>query len=86
LHVLAGVSWPALQEAALQLVPAAGNAHAPVAVQSVAPHAPPTGPQLTAQQWVPAPDAPQTPAEHWSFALHVAPAPPFGTHMPPGPQ
>jgi hypothetical protein len=55
-------------------------------VQSVAPHAPPTGLHVAAQQWVPVPDTPQTPAEHWSFALHGAPPPPFGTQVPPGPQ
>jgi hypothetical protein len=85
LQVLAAVSMPALHDAAPQVVPAAGNTQAPVALQSVAPHVPPIGLHDAAQQWVPVPATPQTPAEHWSFAVHAAPAPPLGTHVPAAP-
>jgi hypothetical protein len=66
-------------------VPLAGNTHAPVASQSVAPHVPPVV-HDAAQQWVPEPDGPQTPAAHWSFAEHAAPAGPFATHVPLAPR
>jgi hypothetical protein len=81
-HVPAGVSTPLLHEAPPQLVPAGGNTHAPVALQSVAPHTPPSGLHVMAQQWVPVPDTPQVPLTHWSFALHVMPGPTFGTQAP----
>jgi hypothetical protein len=85
LQVPDGVSTPLLQDAAPQLVPAGGNAHVPVVVQSVAPHVPPIGLHVIAQQCVPVLDVPQTPLAHWSFAPHGAPEPPFATHVPVGP-
>jgi hypothetical protein len=63
LHVPPDVICPLLHDAAPQLVPE-GNTHAPVASQSVAPQAPPTGLQETAQQCVPVPLVPHVPAVH----------------------
>jgi hypothetical protein len=82
LHEPAGVSTPFVHEATPQLVPAEGNTHAPVALQSLAPHVPPAGLQVVAQQCVPAPDGPHTPLTHWSFAPHVMPVPSFGAQAP----
>jgi hypothetical protein len=83
LQVSAVVWLPPEHEApAPHAVPLAGKRHAPVALQSVAPHVPPTALHVAAQQCVPAPLTPQTPAVHWSFAEHAAPGPPFGTHAP----
>jgi hypothetical protein len=81
---VAGVSCPLLHDPG-QLVPLTGNTQAPPALQSVAPHAPPTTAQVAAQQWVPVPDVPQTLAAHWSFAAQVAPAPPLATQVPDAP-
>jgi len=66
-------------------VEALGKTQAPLASQSVAPQTPPVGLHDIAQQWLPVPPTPQTPAAHWSFALHTAPAPPPGTQVPLGP-
>lgn len=66
-----------------QLVVLLGKMHAPVAVQSVAPHAPPIGLHAATQQWVPVPAVPQTLLEHWSLAVQAAPAAPLATQLPP---
>ncbi len=62
-------------------VPLDGSTHAPVAaLHPVAPHAPPIGEHVDAQQ-SPAPATPQTPLVHWSLAEHE-PVALFGTHCP----
>jgi hypothetical protein len=61
------VIWPPPHEAVPQLVPLVGNTHAPPALQSVAPQAPPDGLHVEVQQWVPAPPCatvPQAPLRH----------------------
>jgi hypothetical protein len=63
-----------------QAVPV-GYTHPPVPSQSEAPHVPPVV-HVAAQQCVPVPVAPQTPAAHWSLAEHKAPSPPFATQAP----
>jgi hypothetical protein len=76
---------PGLGQEVAHCVPFATNEQAPVAVQSVAPHAPPIGLQVAVQQRVPVPLVPQMPFVHWSFAPHVAPATPLPTHVPDAP-
>jgi hypothetical protein len=76
------VSWPFWHEEAPQLVPLGGYTHAPVALQSVAPHVPPVV-HAAVQQRVPVPDAPHTPLVHWSAAPQIAPAAPCATQAPP---
>jgi hypothetical protein len=66
-----------------QLVLEAGYTHAPDASQSVAPQVASDVEHAAEQQCVPAPEAPQTPLEHWSLDEQAAPAAPLGTHAPP---
>ena len=83
LHVLV-VSMPPAHASVPHPVPL-GKEHVPVTLQSVAPHAPPVGLHVAAQQWVPGPPSPivpHWPLVHWSVAVHTAPAACFGTHLP----
>jgi hypothetical protein len=64
LHVPAGVSWPFKQEALPHEVAGDGKTHAPVASQSVAPHAPFFGLHAAVQQWLPVPFTPHAPLVH----------------------
>jgi hypothetical protein len=64
LHVLIVTVLPGVGHDEPQIVAGAGNTQAPVASQSDAPHVPPTGLHVAAQQCVPAPIGPHTPAAH----------------------
>jgi hypothetical protein len=81
-HVPPFVSVPFWHEEAPQLVPLGGYTHAPVLLQSVAPHVPPVV-QAAVQQRVPVPDGPHTPLVHWSVAPQTAPAAPIAKQTPP---
>jgi hypothetical protein len=76
------VRTPFWHEEAPQLIPLGGYTHAPVVLQSLAPHVPPVV-QAAVQQWEPVPDAPHTPLVHWSVAPQTAPGACCATHMPP---
>jgi hypothetical protein len=65
-----------------QLVPPGGKTQLPLALQSVAPHAPPAGEQRIEQHRDPPCVTPHAPLWHWSSALQRFPGPSFGTHMP----
>jgi hypothetical protein len=75
------VRSPLAHDTAPHEVPLAAKTHAPPALQSLAPQGP-VELHNAAQQCVPTPRVPQRLPTHWSFALHIAPAPRFGTQLP----
>ncbi len=64
-----------------QPVPKPGYWHAPLALQSVAPHDDPVTHEAV-QQRDPEPAGPHSPVAHWLLALHVPPGASFGTQAP----